>query len=732
MISVGRYHGFFLPLATSIALVVFTLSTIHGSSLLPPAYSSYEVIIPKQLAAREGKTKKDELSYIIKAAGRDYIIRLNPPKPLLAKNLPVFTYNSKGERVESHPYMPVECYRQGHVEGIVGSLAVLRTCLGLTGLLKIGARIYGIEPLQNSSAFEHLLYLSEELQPILSSYRAGVGRTKHQAKDLRTRQTTATYNFLQFEDFPKYIELYVVVDKNVFAQEANNVSKVQTVVLDVVNIADATFEGLKTHIVLVGLEIWTENNLIDISTDIRKVLKNFNQWRITSTANRTAYDTAFLFLQQTFEDTLGQSYHSAICEPNFSAGLQVYLQNQLSRFARGFSHELASHIGMNHDDAYCVCGKHTSCIMHTYYPSVDLFSNCSILDFIDLSEQGLLGCLLNVPQIPSRFENCGNGVLDVGEQCDCGGKNTCVHDPCCTLDCRLTKNARCGTGKCCRKCMFIPKGEICRAKANECDLPEYCNGKSAHCPKDLYLQDGTPCSKYTSYCYKKRCWNHDFLCRRIFKGQSRSAHERCYLGLNILGTPYGNCGIHPSRKGYLKCNPLHSMCGKVQCVNVESLPNVRDMVIHKNEVQGKVCWSASHLTEIHHHDIGSVPNGIMCDPYKVCINRKCVSKAVLNSSCDPRQTCRGRGVCNNLHKCHCNSGWAPPNCKFWGAGGSIDGGFPVIAWGSSLAKYILGTIIPFCMLIVAAVLLIFPKVWELGGSFLRWWKTHRKVSSLFR
>ncbi|KAG8146004.1 hypothetical protein E2320_012430 [Naja naja] len=720
MTSVGGHLGcwFFLPLATCIVLVVFNLCTIHCSSLLPLAYySSYEVIIPRRLAAQGGKTKKDEISYIIKAAGRDYIIRLKPPKRFLANNLPVFTYNSKGERVESHPYMPVECYHQGYVDGVVDSLAVLRTCRGLTGVLKIGARTYEIEPLQNSSTFEHFLYLSEESQPIFSSYRTGVGRTKRQAKNLRTRHTRTVYNYLQYEDFPKYIEL-----QNVFAKEANNVSRVQTAVLDVVNIADATFQGLKTNVVLVGLEIWTETNLIEISTDITEVLENFNNWRITNKANRTAYDTAFLFLSQTFKDVFGKSYYSAICEPHFSAGLQVYLQNQLTRFASGFSHELAHHIGMSHDDSYCVCGEHTNCIMHTYHAPVNLFSNCSILNFIDLHEQGLLSCLLNVPQISSRFKHCGNGVLDLGEQCDCGEPHTCRNDPCCTPDCLLKKNAICGTGKCCRKCTFIPRGEICRAKVNECDLPEYCDGKSAQCPKDLYLQDGTPCSKYSSYCYKKRCWNHDFLCHRIFRGQSRSAHESCYLVLNTLGTPYGNCGTDSSRNEYLKCHPIHSMCGKVQCVNVNSLPDLKDVVFHKIAVQEHVCWSISQRSELHHQDIGSVPNGIVCDPYKVCINRTCVPKAALNLTCDPRKTCRGRGVCNNLHKCHCNSGWAPPNCKYWGAGGSIDGGFPVIAWGDSLAKYVLGTIIPFCMLIIAAVLVIFPKVWEFLGPFMKCWK----------
>ncbi|KAK9391767.1 disintegrin and metalloproteinase domain-containing protein 9-like [Crotalus adamanteus] len=150
------------------------------------------------------------------------------------------------------------------------------------------------------------------------------------------------------------------------------------------------------------------------------------------------------------------------------------------------------------------------------------------------------------------------------------------------------------------------------------------------------------------------------------------------------------------------------------------------MVVHKNLVRGTLCWSVSHPGEIHHQDIGTVPNGIVCDPYKVCINRTCISKALLNLSCDPRKTCQSRGVCNNLHKCHCNSGWAPPNCNHWGAGGSIDGGFPVVSWGNSLAKYVLGTVIPFSMLIIAAILVVLPKVRELLGPVFRWWKTSTK------
>ncbi|XP_025025883.1 disintegrin and metalloproteinase domain-containing protein 21-like [Python bivittatus] len=730
----GRDLGcwFFLPLATCIMLVVFTLSTIHCSSLLPLAYTSYEVMIPRRLAARGGKTKKDEISYIIKAAGRDYIVRLKPKKNFLAKNLPIFTYNSKGERVESHPYIPVECYYQGYVEGIVDSLAVLRTCFGLTGFLKIGARTYGIEPLRNSSAFQHLLYISEESEPIFPSYRMGVGRTTHQAEKLETRQLRSMYSDLQYEGVPKYIELYVVVDKNMFALEANNVTIVETTVLDVVNIVDATFYSLNTNIVLVGIEIWTEKNLISMSADITQVLQNFNNWRIVSKIHRPAYDTAFLFLHQTFGDIFGKSHKSSICKPGFSAGLQVYIKNEMIRFAKGFSHELAYHIGMEHDGPYCFCGKYINCIMYTYHAAVNLFSNCSILNFRDLSEAGHLNCLLNVPRIqPSNLDHCGNGILNNGEQCDCGGAEKCKRDPCCDPNCVFKAKAVCAVGKCCRRCRYLFKGEICRGKASECDLPEYCNGKSAECPKDLYMQDGTSCGKYASYCYKNKCQSHALLCSSIFGGQATAAPESCYLFLNTLGTQFGNCGSDSIRKKYLKCQPEDSMCGRVQCVGVGSAPVLKDMEVHKHKVREVMCWSTEHRGETHHTDIGAVPNGILCAPHKVCINRRCVPTTVFNSSCSPRNTCRARGVCNNLHKCHCNIGWAPPHCKYWGAGGSIDGGFPVVTQSTALAKRILGTVIPFSLVIIAAITAIGPKVVEFLASLKMWWRQNFRPGTFF-
>jgi len=63
---------------------------------------------------------------------------------------------------------------------------------------------------------------------------------------------------------------------------------------------------------------------------------------------------------------------------------------------------------------------------------------------------------------------CGNGVLNVGEQCDQAGSNG-LATSCCTSLCTLRA-----------------MGDICRANAGTCDQLEFCDGANGACPADGY------------------------------------------------------------------------------------------------------------------------------------------------------------------------------------------------------------------------------------------------------
>uniref|UniRef100_A0A4W3HAU4 Disintegrin and metalloproteinase domain-containing protein 9-like n=1 Tax=Callorhinchus milii TaxID=7868 RepID=A0A4W3HAU4_CALMI len=69
---------------------------------------------------------------------------------------------------ESSPSAPgnptKHCHYLGYVEGIENSIVALSTCSGLRGFLQTGETYYGIEPLENSKGFQHLVYRMEDLQ----------------------------------------------------------------------------------------------------------------------------------------------------------------------------------------------------------------------------------------------------------------------------------------------------------------------------------------------------------------------------------------------------------------------------------------------------------------------------------------------------------------------------------------------------------------------------------------
>ena len=132
---------------------------------------------------------------------------------------------------------------------------------------------------------------------------------------------------------------------------------------------------------------------------------------------------------------------------------------------------------------------------------------------------------------------CGNGIVDEGEDCDCGADTKCDSNPCCSgYTCRLRIDAQCSSGPCCDNCKvkvqiwekfsakifkvdevsrqcLVSRGDfstvqikepgmLCRKSVGECDLDEYCTGQSGECPENLFKKNGIPCGAGRGYCYR--------------------------------------------------------------------------------------------------------------------------------------------------------------------------------------------------------------------------------------
>ncbi|XP_025916141.1 disintegrin and metalloproteinase domain-containing protein 9-like [Apteryx rowi] len=711
----GWGSALLLTLGVSVASAARLLASAAGQHP-PPGYAAYEIVRPQKLSPRAGRALAGEASYAIKVEEENYVVHLTQKKGLLVKNLPVFTYSPGGERMVEQPHVP-ECYYLGYVEGRPGSLVTLSACSGLRGQLKIGNRSYSIEPVPGSLMFQHLLYRREKTaDKSLTCGLTEVIQNRQGKVGAKTPLSAQDYYFQRLKH-TRYVEVFVVVDHYLFSFQGRNESAAMHLVTDIINLSEMYYYSLKVRICLIGMEIWTHSNFIRYSQDIEYVLNNFNDWANQALSQRMKYDLAHLFTYRDFGLVVGLAYVGTICYAGYNTGVVSHIRRDFVIFSIIFAHELGHNLGMEHDAKDCTCGKATKCYMTgESLEDTKAFSNCSIKSYVDLLNRGDGDCLRNIPETHRLFyfKHCGNKVIDEGEQCDCGRPLDCRGNPCCNQNCRLKPGAVCSVGQCCQKCRFHAAGRKCRSKADECDLPEYCNGTSEWCPEDFYVHDGTPCSD-NGYCYQGKCATYDSQCRKIFGKEARGAPESCFKKLNVKGDRFGNCGGDGSEVAFVGCKPQNALCGRLQCVNVKRIPfRGEPETIIQTPGPRDWCWGTGYHAGVDIPDVGGGLDGTKCGPQKICINKTCTD-AVVRTKCDAKALCQGRGVCNNLGHCHCEAGWAPPDCQFHGLGGSVDSGPPpplVVSMAEVVRNKVFGTAIGICIpvaLTLIALLVVVTK-----------------------
>ncbi|XP_053727938.1 disintegrin and metalloproteinase domain-containing protein 9 isoform X2 [Synchiropus splendidus] len=694
-------------LLLDLCFLVLLTGTSLGRDRQTEHLASYQLTVPRPLGGRLRReadgAPASQLSFVVPLLGRDHVIHLSKNRLLLSPDFRVFTYSKNGSLLTHSPPVQNHCHYQGFVQDMDGSSVAMSVCDGLRGVLHLADDSYGIEPL-DSSPPNHILY---RLQDVTSQpWGCGVPHTQNsnmnQSQEVHKLHTRVRRAVLHRTH---YVELLLVVDNErvthslthshthththtdthsgitgVFVLQFSFMNKNETAVREemilLANYIDGIYQQLNVRVVLVGLEIWNQQNRISTEGGAQDVLSRFTQWRERELLPRRRHDSAQLILKKSFGITAGMAFVSTVCSRTHGGGINTFPNNNVAAFSSIVAHELGHNLGMNHDDGRsCTCPS-SACIMNSGATGSRNFSSCSADDFEKMILASGASCLLNVPRPDEAYSApyCGNGLVDVGEECDCGSQQECEGDPCCEFHtCRLRPGAQCAVGECCRSCQFLPAGSVCRSSTDECDLPEFCNGSSSLCQSDVSVQDGQPCRQGQAFCYNGKCQHYEGQCRTLFGPKARTAPSICFEDINSIGDRFGNCGYH--NYGYKKCERRNALCGKLQCTNVEEVQafGIKPSVI-TTPIGGATCYGVDFRLGSDVADPGMVNEGTKCGEDKVCMNFECRSVDVLNFDCDVEVKCHGHGVCNSNKNCHCDEGWAPPTCEQRGYGGSVDSG----------------------------------------------------------
>ncbi|KAL6446416.1 hypothetical protein ACFW04_001174 [Cataglyphis niger] len=217
------------------------------------------------------------------------------------------------------------------------------------------------------------------------------------------------------------------------------------------------------------------------------------------------------------------------------------------------AHEIGHNFGSPHDPEQCTPGgEDGNFIMFARATSGDKrnnnrFSPCSlnaINPVLNSKARSPKGCFTE-PQVSL----CGNGVVEEGEECDCGWEEDC-RDSCCfpqrryppaeETPCTLTPRSVCSPsqGPCCTAECNLRFGDKCRDD-NGCRDASFCDGRSPYCPPSINKPNKTICNRelvcFMGECTGSICLAYGLESCQCIPGPNDSPTKACELCCRLPG-----------------------------------------------------------------------------------------------------------------------------------------------------------------------------------------------------
>ncbi|XP_054576293.1 A disintegrin and metallopeptidase domain 3-like isoform X2 [Eptesicus fuscus] len=673
--------------------------------------SHLQITVPWKLGAttNDADVSETQVIYAIQINRKTYTLHLKK-QSFLHPHFLVYSYNKSGKLYPDSSFEKGHCLYQGYAAEIPLSVVTLSTCSGLRGLLLLENVSYGIEPLESSAKYEHMLYQIKnkaDFLPLQDNYPM-IHLGDEAYRILVKSEKKSDVALLE-----KTLKIQIIMDKALYGYMGSEAAVATEKIVHIFGLVNTMFSQLKLTVMLTSLEIWSDKNKILCTGEANELLQRFVSWRENNLFQRS-HDMAFLLIYRDYPNYMGATYHGRTCDRKLAVAIAQYPKRMsLEAFSVVIAQLLGVNLGLRYDDIYnCYCPG-TTCIMNPQAirsRGVKSFSSCSVDEFKHVVSQPEFECLQNQTiskvVVQGRQSRCGDKHLDVGEECDCGSPE------------------------------IRERGHLCRKTVDPCDFPEFCDGIYENCPTDVKSADLEPCNNQTAFCYKGICRDPTKQCAELFGKFAKGAAYVCAEEVNFLGDPFGVC--LPNNR----CDFRNTLCAKLVCQWTHSrVLSWSPFDVQYTYLRGYICMSARRRSRLLEGevDITRVYDGTVCGEDKVCLNGTCVRAQQHKDvkQCNAAIMCRGNGVCNTEYTCQCRPGYAPPQCTVnpSSPGGNIYDGFWIFDNSKKVAymptKYHQaglrrdGLLISFCLFLSFFILIA---IIALKWKKMKFWKREGTLS----
>mmetsp|Transcript_74 Transcript_74/g.120 ORF Transcript_74/g.120 Transcript_74/m.120 type:complete len:1044 (-) Transcript_74:171-3302(-) len=387
--------------------------------------------------------------------------------------------------------------------------------------------------------------------------------------------------------------------------------------------------------------------------DYRDLLLQFNEWRrINSNDERfPPHSVGHLISGYDFQgNTVGLANVYAVCRSQIASAVNQGKGYEDETIATIISHELAHNLGVLHTNSVienslveAPCSgtimdpngvrqsSWSSCTVNHLKMFFDGCGSCSVP-----KRYGVIGsaCLEKKPSYTwSLGSQCGNGLKEAGEQCDCGA-DICEDDPCCDgKTCTFKDDSyECSASDpCCDRatCLITSKEKqrVCREAISECDIPDVCDGQQSRCPYDAVVETGKSCTAkdlsqgacHFGYCnsHSSQCSEYSFMDGPCTWANENDGDAGCGdLRCHYFGDESGTCRNIQESEAFVQVND------GTPCGNGKVCDSAKRACVDPSELEVPEDLKCSNgLLDDGETDIDcGGPNCESCLPGESCIN----------------------------------------------------------------------------------------------------------------